>query len=157
MFFKKLVIFLLLFFGAVFAEAQKNQTIFPAKLETEKIPKLILVSLEEQALANYDYGELVSCLPISSGRKERPTPVGEFKIIHKAKMGFSTRYNSPMPWVMSLNKLYAIHAGDLPGYPDSHGCVRLSDEDAQTLYNWAEIGTQVWIIRSLGLLEETKK
>jgi lipoprotein-anchoring transpeptidase ErfK/SrfK len=156
MFFKKLVVFLLLFFGVVFAEAHENQMIFPEKLETKKIPKLILVSLEEQALANYHYGELVSCFPISSGREERPTPVGEFKIINKTKMGFSTRYNSPMPWAMSLNKLYAIHAGELPGYPDSHGCVRLSDKDAEELYNWAEIGTSVWIIRSLESLTNKK-
>jgi lipoprotein-anchoring transpeptidase ErfK/SrfK len=155
-FFKRLTVFLLLFFGTVFLGAQENQTIFPKKLETKKIPKLILISLKEQALANYHYGQLVSYYPISSGRKGRSTPVGEFKIINKTKMGFSARYNSLMPWVMSLNKLYALHAGELPGYPDSHGCVRLSDADAQELYNWAEIGTPVWIIRSLESLTNKK-
>jgi len=157
MFFKKLIVFLLFFLGTVFLGAQDNQTIFPEKLEIEKIPKLILVSLKEQVLANYENGNIISRYPISSGKKGRPTPIGKFKIISKEKRGFSQKYKSPMPWTMAWSELYALHAGELPGYPDSHGCVRLLNKDAEELYGWTEIGTPVWIVRSLNLLEETKK
>lgn len=149
MFFKKLIVFLLLFFGAVFAGAQENQVIFPEKLKTQEIPKLIIVSLKEQLLANYHYGQIVSCYPISSGMQGRSTPIGKFEVIDKNEDDFSWTYNSPMPWALKLTERYLIHAGELPGYPASHGCIRLSYENAQELYNWTEIGTPVWIIRSL--------
>ena len=155
MLFKKIFVFLLLFFGTVFIGAQDNLPVFPEQLEQRKeIKKLIVVTLDRQLLAYYENGKLISCYPISSGKKGRSTPVGEFKIVNKTPNGFSKKYKSPMPWTMALNELYAVHAGELPGYPDSHGCIRLSNENAQELYNWAEIGTKVLIIGSLGILKK---
>ncbi|MFH1129503.1 MAG: L,D-transpeptidase family protein [Patescibacteria group bacterium] len=158
MFFKKVVIFLFLFLLCFCCLGAKNDPTFPEELIWKKdVSKLILVSLDNQCLATYEYGRLVLCYPISSGRKDRPTPIGKFKIINKEKNGFSAKYKAPMPWTMAWDGLYALHAGELPGYPDSHGCVRLLLDDAKQLFSWAEIGTEVLIIGFLGELDSFLK
>ncbi len=131
-------------------ELAKKYPFFPEFLPEEtKTPKLILVVIQEQFLAGYEFGELKFWYPISSGRKGYPTPMGRFKIIGKERYGYSYIYKSPMPWTLSINKLYALHGGQLPGYPASHGCIRLFLEDAQKLFEWAEIGTKILIIDTL--------
>jgi hypothetical protein len=119
---------------------------------TADSPKTVLVWLDRQFLGLYEYGRLLGSYPISSGRAATPTPVGEYRITGKDADHSSSIYPEPsggwpMPWAMRFHETeYWLHGGDLPGRPDSHGCVRLVPEDAQTMFGWADIGTPVRII-----------
>ena len=129
---------------------------FPRIIPREKnTPKLILISIKEQFLAVYEYGKLLFSCPISSAKPGHYTVRGRFKIFYKSPFHISTLYGDPMPWTMSFTKYYAIHEGEMPGHPASHGCVRLFKKDAKRLYNWAEIGTIVLIVDSFKKQEST--
>lgn len=122
---------------------------FPKELVQErKTQKLILVNLKEQFLGCYEYGELKFSCPISSARQNHSTPTGRYTIFYKSPYHISTFYGDPMPWTLGFTKYHAIHAGPLPGYPDSHGCVRLFYNDAKRVYYWANFGTVVLVVNS---------
>jgi lipoprotein-anchoring transpeptidase ErfK/SrfK len=75
------------------------------------------------------------------------TPKGSFVIHAKEINAYSETYKADMPFCCWFSGYeYAIHAGYLPGYPASHGCVRLTAKNAQWFYQWARIGTKVIII-----------
>lgn len=85
-------------------------------------------------------------VPISSGRKGYPTPTGEFVVTNKHQQWRSTLYGSSMPYYLRLScRAFGLHAGHLPGYPASHGCIRLNKKDAQNLFNRVPVGTVVVI------------
>ncbi|MFM7375485.1 MAG: L,D-transpeptidase family protein [Chthoniobacterales bacterium] len=85
-------------------------------------------------------------VPISSGRKGYPTPKGEFVVTNKHQQWRSTLYGSSMPYYLRLScRAFGLHAGQLPGYPASHGCIRLHKKDAQNLFNRVPVGTVVVI------------
>ena len=75
----------------------------------------------------YRNGIRIARSSVSTGRPGHPTPTGVFDILEKEKDHVSTIYKgAEMPWMERLTWTgIAMHAGDLPGYPDSHGCVRL--------------------------------
>jgi lipoprotein-anchoring transpeptidase ErfK/SrfK len=87
--------------------------------------------------------------PISSGTREHPTPAGDYKVLTKIKDKRSGKYtngldeNTPMPYSLQFNGPYFVHEGWVPGYADSHGCVRLLYEDARLLYDRIRIGDPV--------------
>lgn len=114
----------------------------PLKLESARsIPKLILVSRRAQAFGAYEFGELVRWGPTSTGKKSTPTPVGLYYTNWKAKERRSSVNQSwILPWCFNIDDITGVsfHQFDLPGYPASHGCVRLLEEDAKWLYGWAE-------------------
>jgi lipoprotein-anchoring transpeptidase ErfK/SrfK len=84
--------------------------------------------------------------PISSGRKGRSTPTGNFKVSEKDKNHISTIYHCPMKYFLRLSGMsFGLHVGQLPGYPASHGCVRLPEQVAKLLFEKATIGTSVTI------------
>ena len=99
-------------------------------------PVLIVVSKPEQVAYVYRNGIRIARSSVSTGRPGHPTPVGVFDILEKERDHVSTIYKgAEMPWMERLTwNGIAMHAGDLPGYPDSHGCVRLSPANATTLY-----------------------
>lgn len=83
-------------------------------------------------------------VPISSGRKKFPTPAGRYLITNKYKMWTSNIYEVRMPFFMRLScGEVGLHAGRLPGYPASHGCIRLREKDAKHFFATAPIGTLV--------------
>ena len=85
-------------------------------------------------------------VPISSGRKGYPTPKGEFVVTNKHRHWRSTIYGSSMPYYLRLScRAFGLHAGQLPGYPASHGCIRLNKKDAQNLFERVPVGTVVVI------------
>jgi hypothetical protein len=85
-------------------------------------------------------------VPISSGRKGYPTPKGEFVVTNKHRQWRSTIYGSSMPFYLRLScRAFGLHAGHLPGYPASHGCIRLNKKDAQNLFDRVPVGTVVVI------------
>ena len=85
-------------------------------------------------------------VPISSGRKGHPTPTGEFVVTNKHRQWTSTIYGASMPFYLRLScRAFGLHAGQLPGYPASHGCIRLKKKDAQTFFERVPVGTVVFI------------
>jgi hypothetical protein len=115
---------------------------FPSRVETVRdIPKLILVSLHVQAFGAYEFGNLVRWGPTSSGKKASPTPAGLYHTNWKSKATRSSINNDwLLPWYFNLDNQRGIsfHQYDLPGYPASHGCVRLLEDDAAWIYGWAD-------------------
>ncbi|MGY4534431.1 lipoprotein-anchoring transpeptidase ErfK/SrfK [Pseudomonas sp. TE3786] len=99
-------------------------------------PVTVVVSLTEQRAYVYRNGIAIGVSTISSGKKGKETPTGVFSILQKKVDHKSDLYNSaPMPYMQRLTwDGIALHAGHLPGYPASHGCVRLPIEFAKKLF-----------------------
>ena len=103
---------------------------------------VIVVSLPQQLVHVYRGGVRIGESTISSGRPGHDTPTGVFTILQKQKMHRSTLYDdAPMPFMQRLTwDGIALHAGRLPGYPASHGCVRLPAAFAEALYDVTDHG-----------------
>ena len=97
---------------------------------------LIVVSLPSQRLFVFRDGESWASSRISTGRRGHETPTGTFPILQKKVHHRSTLYDgAPMPYMQRLTwDGIALHAGNVPGYPASHGCIRLPRSFAQDLY-----------------------
>ena len=92
----------------------------------------------------YRNGILIGVSTCSTGKPGHSTPAGVFTVLEKAKVHTSATYGEPMPDMERLTwKGIALHVGDLPGYPDSHGCVHLPPDFADDLYAITQIGTPV--------------
>jgi hypothetical protein len=126
--------------------------------------KFMLVDLFEQFLGAYEHGELVFSFPIASGNRVHRTPRGDFRIDafnrrHRSSLYKIEKTNTPYPMHYALRFFvnnhgidFWLHGRDLPGFPASHGCIGLYDEemqqkyyrfprplqlqDARTLYEW---------------------
>ena len=110
-----------------------------------QLPQFILIDVGQQCLGLYEYGRLTHLFPISSGRDG--TPSRKFVLLSKENDHYSSKYdNAWMPYSMRLFGDYFIHAGILPSYAASHGCVRLIYENAVFVYDWAKVGTPGEII-----------
>jgi len=110
-------------------------------------PVSIIVSLDQQRVHVYRNGVRIAVSTCSTGKKGHETPTGVFVILQKDRNHRSSTYNNaPMP---NMNRLtwdgIALHAGKLPGFPASHGCVRLPMEFSKNLFGITHIGTPVII------------
>ena len=105
----------------------------------------IVVSLPQQKAFVFRGGELLDVAPVSTGRRGHETPVGTFRIMEKQVHHRSNLYsNAPMPYMQRLTSGgVALHAGHLPGYRASHGCIRLPWGFARKLYGITAPGTPV--------------
>jgi hypothetical protein len=110
-------------------------------------PVFLVIDLTRQRALLYRGGVLTAASTISSGSEGRETPTGVFTILQKEVVHRSRTYDdAPMPYMQRLTaKGVAMHAGNLPGYPASHGCIRLPKEFAKLLYGVTELGTPVMI------------
>lgn len=110
-------------------------------------PVAIIVSLPEQLVHVYRNGIEIGISTCSTGKKGHRTPTGVFTILQKDKHHRSSTYNNaPMPNMNRLTwKGIALHAGNLPGYPASHGCVRLPMAFSEDLFSVTHVGTPVII------------
>jgi L,D-transpeptidase catalytic domain len=113
-------------------------------------PVAIVVSLPEQRVHVYRNGVRIAVSTCSTGKPGHGTPTGVFTVLQKDKHHHSSTYNNaPMP---NMNRLtwqgIALHAGNLPGYPASHGCVRLPLEFSELLFTLTHVGTPVIIAGS---------
>jgi len=108
-------------------------------------PMAVVVSLTEQLAYAYRNGVLIAVSTVSSGKKGYETPTGVFTILQKDKDHRSNLYNNaPMPYQQRLTwDGIALHAGGLPGYPESHGCVHLPTEFARRLFAATNMGMTV--------------
>ncbi|WP_234990218.1 L,D-transpeptidase [Roseivivax lentus] len=110
-------------------------------------PVAVIVSLNEQLVHVYRNGVRIAVSTCSSGKPGHETPTGVFVVLQKDRDHRSSTYNNaPMP---NTNRLtwdgIALHAGKLPGYPASHGCVRLPLKFSALLFDVTHLGTPVII------------
>ena len=133
------------------------------------------VSLSSQQAYLYHHGKVVAVAPISSGREGKGTPVGRYSVIQKNKDHRSSLYGNyvrdgkivkenidirkgggpagstfegvPMPYFMRFTGAYGLHAGNVPGYPASSGCVRLPERHAKRFFDAVRLGTPVVVER----------
>jgi hypothetical protein len=107
----------------------------------------VVIGLTDQLAYLYRGDQLVAVAAISSGTEDHPTPKGIFEVRLKKPMHRSIKYdNAPMPFMQMFDQYgTALHAGHNPGYPASHGCVRLPSEFAKRLYTVTDHGTTVMI------------
>lgn len=110
-------------------------------------PVLVYIDLSRQLATVYRNGVRIGVSTISSGKDGYETPTGVFTILQKDKDHRSRTYdNAPMPWQQRLTwKGVAMHAGNLPGFPASHGCVRLPMAFAKKLFTITPMGGTVVI------------
>ncbi|MDB6155262.1 MAG: hypothetical protein JWL90_3715 [Chthoniobacteraceae bacterium] len=132
------------------------------------------INLSAQRAYLIENGAVVASSPIASGRPSRPTPNGRFRVIEKDLNHRSSIYGrivdrngrtlvgnatsrtrvprgarfvaAPMRYFLRFHGPSGMHAGYLPGYPASHGCVRLPEEYAALLYQRVQIGSPVRVV-----------
>ena len=107
----------------------------------------IVVSLPLQRAYVYRGGTLIGVSTVSTGREGYETPTGSFNILQKRRTHFSNRYdNAPMPFMQRLTwDGIALHGGQIPGEPASHGCIRLPVAFARQLFAVTELGASVHV------------
>ncbi len=135
----------------------------------------IVINLGSQEAVFYKGGQEVGRAPVSTGREGYSTPTGSFKVIQKNKNHVSNLYGdyvdsagtvvkanigvkthrrpsgtsfrgAPMPYFMRIHGGIGMHAGYLPGYPASHGCIRLPKGAAKRFFENAPLGTPVNVV-----------
>lgn len=135
----------------------------------------IVVDLSEQKAYLYHRKDLVAVSPVSSGREGKNTVPGQFSVVEKDIDHRSSLYGNyvrdgrivkqnvdirkggrppgshfegvPMPYFLRFNGACGLHAGNLPGYPASSGCVRLPKRQAKRFYDAVRVGTPVTVKR----------
>lgn len=131
------------------------------------------IDLQQQTAYLLQGRQIVMTSPLSTGRSGHLTETGSFKVIEKERNHFSTLYGkivdasgrtivkdadadmrvprggkfipAPMRYFMRFHAATGMHAGYLPGYPASHGCVRMPEENAIAFFNAVEVGTPVHV------------
>ncbi len=114
---------------------------FPTTLNVpDSVTKFIIINQRIQLFAAYDHGKLAQFGPVSTGRKKKPTPNGLFYTNYKSKKKRSTVDGDwIMPWYFNIANKDGIgmHQFLLPGYPASHSCIRMYEENAKWIFDWA--------------------
>jgi L,D-transpeptidase-like protein len=129
------------------ASFSPGQFAWHPELATEG-PVQIVVSVPMQTAFVFRGGTLIGATTVSTGMPGKDTPTGSFTILQKKKMHHSNIYDAaPMPFMQRLTwDGVALHAGKIPGYPASHGCVRLPAKFAPMLYEVTSLGAEVTIV-----------
>ena len=133
------------------AEAKKQKS--PADAHISDLdsgdPLFLVVSTGSQKVDIYRGTQLVVTSQVSTGMPAHPTFLGAFSILEKQRWHHSNIYSgAPMPWMNRITwSGTALHAGIVPGYPASHGCIRLPYSFAPKLYDITSVGDNVVISR----------
>ena len=108
-------------------------------------PMVMVVNLTNQQAYVYRNGVRIGASTVSTGKTGHETPTGVFTVLQKHEEHYSSSYNNaPMPFMQRLTwDGIALHAGNLPGYPASHGCVRLPLAFARKLFAATSMGMTV--------------
>lgn len=122
-------------------------------------PLFVVINLASQRAMVYRDSVLIAASTISTGSMNCETPTGVFPILEKQLVHRSSTYdNAPMPYMQRLtSKGVALHAGNLPGFAASHGCIRLPTGFAKLLYGATQIGTPVMITNSAQIAEQQRR
>lgn len=113
-------------------------------------PIYMVISIERQMIHVYSGDRLIGMASVSTGTKGHRTPTGDYPLLQKRQWHRSNLYsNAPMPFMQRLTwDGIALHAGHNPGYPASHGCIRLPYAFARQLFALTRIGTMVEVTQS---------
>ncbi|MDO4796194.1 MAG: L,D-transpeptidase family protein [Brachymonas sp.] len=113
-------------------------------------PVVTVVNLHTQMVQVFRNGVAIGFSSASTGKAGYGTPSDLFSILEKRRHHRSSTYNNaPMPWMVRLTwSGVAFHAGPLPGYPASHGCIRLPHDFAPKFFETVARGDTVWITRN---------
>jgi len=113
-------------------------------------PLMAIVSLSNQRVTIFDADGWILRAPVSSGQSGYETPAGIYSVIQKEEEHYSNLYDdASMPFMQRITwSGIALHAGQLPGYPASHGCVRMPYDFAQRLFDMTKIGMRVIVARN---------
>ena len=122
------------------------------KIEKKTVPAgplHIVVSIASQRVTLFGNGIRIAESPISTGVPDHPTPMGVFSVISKARYHSSNIYSgAPMPYMHRITwSGIAMHQGPLPGFPASHGCIRLPEAFAAKLWGISKVGARVIVTR----------
>lgn len=135
----------------IFPGQKINRPPWPPKPDT--LDKEIIVELSTQQVFVYENGVLLKIFLVSTGVAAHPTVLGHFNIYVKYESttmtDHATYYLKHVPWTMYFYQGYGLHGTYWHhnfGHPMSHGCVNMYTPDAEWLYGWAEVGTNVWVI-----------
>ena len=125
--------------------AARQRSVDSIASRTAGEPILAIVSLQRQRITIYDEQGWILRAPVSSGQKGRETPSGIFSIIQKEEEHYSNLYDDAyMPHMQRLTwSGIALHGGPLPGYPASHGCIRMPYDFAARLFDTTQLGLRV--------------
>ena len=112
-------------------------------------PMIVVVSVGQQKVDVYRGTTLVTTSAVSTGTAEHPTFIGAFSILEKQRWHHSNMYSAaPMPWMNRITwSGTALHAGVVPGYPASHGCIRLTYAFAPKFFEMSSVGDNVIVSR----------
>ena len=121
----------------------------PAREAHPQGPFQIVVEIAKQQVELFGQNGFIARAPISTGMPGHPTPLGVFTVLSKAKWHQSNIYSgAPMPFMQRITwSGIAMHAGPRPGYPASHGCIRLPADFAIWLFHATKIGARVIVTR----------
>lgn len=136
-------------------QLQPGEFVWEGQLEPSG-PIVVVVSLPEQRAYVYRNGVQIGVSTASTGKKGHRTPTGVFTILQKDKHHHSSTYNNaPMPYQERLTwDGVALHAGGLPGYPSSHGCIHLPTEFARQLFGITHTGMTVVVANETTALRD---
>jgi lipoprotein-anchoring transpeptidase ErfK/SrfK len=131
------------------AEKKKTDKKKEAKESAPKGPVYLVVSLADQHVSVYDSTGRIARSRVATGMPGHPTPTGIFSIIGKERWHHSNIYSgAPMPWMQRITwSGVAMHAGVVPGYPASHGCIRLTYAFAPQLWGITKGNERVVVAR----------
>jgi len=125
------------------ADIKAMQVMLGQNPEKEKIHAVLDLSDQRMKLYNSEEKVIFSSR-VSTGKKGSRTPTGEFVITDKHKEHTSNLYDSSMPYFQRFSdSAIGFHAGRCPGYPASHGCVRMPHSAAKKLFKLTPVGTRV--------------
>ena len=127
--------------GQTAARAEKDSK----AASTLKGPLFAVVSIGDQRISFYNADGLAARSGVSTGMRGHPTPTGLFSIVQKKRFHRSNIYSgAPMPFMQRITwSGIALHAGVLPGYPASHGCIRMPREFAQRMFGATRMGERM--------------
>jgi lipoprotein-anchoring transpeptidase ErfK/SrfK len=145
----------------------------------------VIINLSDQSASLVEHGRITLVSPIASGKPGWQTPTGNFTIFNKdvdhrsqsfglvvdasgrvvnpsatpgTRVPRGDHYEpAPMPYFMEFSSAVGMHAGYLPGYPASHGCVRMPRDLAVQFFQRVQIGTPVTVIGSTNNLTRVRK
>ncbi|MND52283.1 hypothetical protein D3C80_432940 [compost metagenome] len=133
--------------GVLFSLGLLSGTILSQSAFADTATLQIIVSKDQQSMTVYDGEKVVTTTKVSTGKAGHTTPSGIFSILEKRKYHESNIYsNAPMPFMQRLTwSGIALHEGNVPNYPASHGCVRIPTGTAKAIYDMTERGVHVVI------------